>query len=599
MKRLPSPRIGHFGFLILIVLSMWAAETTALAQAPSSPRPLNVGALVDFVDDASGNPHFAASHIHGMMAQLKRAGVRSVSWAYYADAQGGHQMPDMEGTGNVRKVYARLGNPFAAAVRAGHERGLEVFGYFKPYEMGVDKVFPEGSPEAKAYGLFPRIGGRLAWADPFIAEHPELCIQHRSVTLPAPANANPVAMIKLFKNDDEPTRIKKDNLQIWTSADNYRYKQKRVEFQFEETIETAEETVVDIQNRVVTQAGDSVRVLTLSGLNLTDPYILVTTSLTDGKGNFVNSATRMMRCYDSNGDEIVGVYSNGSSIYNSAKADFRNWGLMFDHGYGLRTGNLDSPNRSGKTGLIAFARGRAARLGAPCETEPSVRRYWLDQIKAILDSGADGVEIRIENHSTHTDFPEEYGYNRVVLNKLDDPDNPTIAAIAKVRGDAYTEFLIAAKQMIRSRGKKMRINFELDKLCGSLPKCRALAYPANVELQWRRWIELGLPDEAVFRSYGIPFDTILKHPVTNAIADACAEKEIPIYYSRYVNRTNNLRADVEKIRSDPRFSGFVFYEVATYMKYNADGTTVFKLPHIAEAMKAAAGQGGKGDSGCE
>jgi hypothetical protein len=317
--------------------------------------------------------------------------------------------------------------------------------------------------------------------------------------------------------------------------------------------------------------------------------VLVTTDFTSGSGDFVNAATHMLRAYDASNAAIEGVYSNGSAIYNAEQANFRNWGLMYDHGYGLRTGSLDTSNASGKNGLIAFTRGRADHLGAPCETEPLVRQYWLDQVKAILDTGADGVEFRIENHSTHTDFPEEYGYNQVVLNLLADPANPTTAQIAKVRGDAYTDFLIAAKQMIASRGKKMRINFELDKLSGSLPPSRNLAYPANMEFQWQRWVDEVSPDEAVFRSYGIPFNQILADPTTDAIADALHAKGIPLYYNQYVNQASDIQANIETIRRDSRFDGFVFYEAADYLSYNADGTTSFSNANIPAAMTSAAG----------
>ncbi|MBN2294488.1 MAG: hypothetical protein JXM70_18815 [Pirellulales bacterium] len=575
--------------IALLLKATLCSQSTTAGELFKSSRPLKAGSLVDFVDEAHYNPHIDESHIIDLMKKLKGAGVSVVTWSYYADAQGGHLMPEEGLSGNCRKVYKRLQNPFAKAVKAGHEQDLEVFGYFKPYEMGVDMVFPQGSPEAAKYGLVDRIGGKLVWADPYMAKHPELCIQHRSVTRPEPVNNNPIATIKLYKSNDAPTRIKKENLQIWTSPNNYRYEQKSVDFKLQESIETAPEDVIDLHNNVITRKGDKIRVLALSGLNLTEPYVLVTTNFSEGKPDFVNTATKMLRAFDAGGKEIVGVYCNGFAIYNAAQADFRNWGLMFDHGYGLNTSALDTSNHSGKTGLIAFARGRAPHLGAPCETEPQVRKYWLRQVEEILDAGGDGVEFRIENHSTHTDFPEEYGYNQVILDRLDDPHNPTPAAIAKVRGDAYTEFLIAAKKLIADRGKKMRINFELDKLCGNLPRNRKLAYPANMEMQWRRWIELGLPDEAVFRSFGIPFDQALANPTTQAIADACKAKGIPIHYNRYVGRNSHIMKEIDIIRNDPRFAGFIFYEVCAYINYNKDGTTSFKMPQIPPAMAYAAG----------
>ena len=123
-----------------------------------------------------------------------------------------------------------------------------------------------------------------------MAAHPELCIQHRGVTLPEPENNNPIATIKLYKSDNASTRITGGNLQIWTSPNNYQYQRQSVSFQFQDTTETAAEDIRDINNTLITRAGDPVRVLTLSGLNLSDPYVLVTTDFSDAA-----AATSSMR----------------------------------------------------------------------------------------------------------------------------------------------------------------------------------------------------------------------------------------------------------------------------------------------------------------
>ena len=72
--------------------------------------------LVDFVDDALGNPDLTVANINDMMAKLRTAGASDVSWGYYADAKGGQLMPNTGWTGNVRTVFGRLGNPSAEAM---------------------------------------------------------------------------------------------------------------------------------------------------------------------------------------------------------------------------------------------------------------------------------------------------------------------------------------------------------------------------------------------------------------------------------------------------------------------------------------------------
>jgi len=581
--------------MLTIMLAAMAFAPSALVSAEEQQsakrRPLHACALSDFVDEASRTKHLITeSHLGSLMKLLNGVGIKTVSWGYYADADGGHCVP--KSMQSVTNTYKHLGNPLAVAVKAAHAEGIEVFGYFKPYEMGVSMVSPLGSREAQEEGHFDLIGGKLVWADPFVAEHPQYCIQHRTSAFPEPNRNEPIASIKLYKHNDQPTRITKDDLQIWVSANNYQYTRLDVDFDFSQTFEKANKDVHSLSHGMIAKAGDRVLVLELSGLHVTDPYLLVTTDLR-GNGDFSNASTSMLRAYDKAGEEIIGCFANGMPIYNAWRANFRNWGLMFDTGYGLRMATLDTDNSSGNRGFIAFARGRAPRLGAPCESEPAVQAYWLKCVKDILDAGADGVEFRIENHSTHTDFPYEYGYNQAVLARLEDPNNTAPAQIAQVRGDAYTEFLVKAKDIIKARGKKMRLNFEVDSLREHVPANRLLAYPANMDLQWQRWIALALPDEAVIRHFGFNFDQIMKDARTAEIVSMLHEQRIPVFFNRYMRNHDKHRflKDIDTIRSRPEYTGYVFYEVYSYVNYNADGTCTFKYPEIVKAIRHAAQSG--------
>lgn len=578
-----------FSLLILFAALGNSARLWAEQQEEPSPRALQACALSDFVDEASSTKHLiTASHLTSLMELLSEVGIETLTWAYYADTDGGHRLP--KSLQSVTSTYEHLGNPLAVAVKAAHAEGIEVFGYFKPYEMGVSMVSPLGSKESQEEGHFELIGGKLVWADPFVAEHPEYCIQHRTSAFPEPNRDEAIHAIKLFKSNDQPTRIKKENLQIWASSDNYQYKRLDVDFELERVFETARENVDTLSQGRITDEGDRVLVLRLTGLNLTDPYILVTTDLSSGPGDFSNASTSMLRAHDKHGKEIVGCFANGMPIYNASRANFRTWGLMFDTGYGLRICTLDTDNSGGNRGFIGFARGRAPRLGAPCETEPAVQEYWLECVEHVLDTGADGVEFRIENHSTHTDFPYEYGYNQAVLDRLEDPNNATPEQIAKVRGDAYTEFLLKATKRIEARGKKMRLNFEVDSLRSDIPAKRLLAYPANMELQWRRWIEEVSPDEAVIRHYGLTFDQVMNDARTTEIVSLLHEKDIPVFFNRYMrpHEQGRFLSDIDAIRARQEYAGYVFYEVAAFVNYNSDGTCTFKYPEIVEAIRYAA-----------
>ena len=76
----------------------------------------------------------------------------------------------------------------------------------------------------------------------------------------------------------------------------------------------------------------------------------------------------------------------------------------------------------------------------------------------------------------------------------------------------HPDFLRQARKLISDRGKRMRINLQMDYLRPDPPITRLLAYPANMEIQWRKWVYEGLMDEAVFRFVNFAFDQIIDDP---------------------------------------------------------------------------------------
>ncbi|HYG75345.1 MAG TPA: hypothetical protein VEK08_10120 [Planctomycetota bacterium] len=550
-------------------------------------------AMVDFVDDALlCGREITAADIDALMIRLKELGISRVSWSYYGDERGGYLTPSgfekdyNGGWKHLAATYRNLGNPLKVAVEAGHRHGLEVYAYFKPYETGPGVTFPEGSPEAKQWGLLECVGGRLAWMDPFVREHPELRIKRRADDpAGAPPDA-PIVSLRLIKKDATPTRIKKENLQIWTSPDNFRYQRKPVEFSLSETVEPTRAEVRDHAGNLLTRKGDSVRVLTLSGLNLMDKYVLVTTDFTAGKPDFVNSGTAILSALDEAGREIPGVFATGRTVWCASLMDFRNGGLSFDYGWGAMAVTLDAPNTDGKTGIVAFARGRNEYLpGALCETEPAVQKFWLQCIDAMIAAGVDGIDFREENHSTHTDRPQDYGFNAAVLEKCKGMSGEITANIAKVRGAAYTDFLRSCKRKLQAAGKRMRYNLQMDFFRPVPPPERLLAYPANIHFDWKTWTSEKLMDGAILRFFSLPFKSIFDDATTQEMIARCKETNLPLYVNRYVKHGNEqLAAELQRIENSGRFSGFIFYEVSDFIKFGkTPGTCEISYPPVLKA----------------
>lgn len=536
-----------------------------------SEQPFRLEALCDFVDDA-GRITITQRHVDAMMATLREMGVTRVSWAYYADGRGGFLVPaGLEGGwANIAATYETLGNPLQVAVEAAHRHEMELYAYYKPYETGPGVLLPDGSPQGRQFGRIRHKGGWLTWMDPFLTDHPALRIRHR----PGPAISDlsnvRVCALKLVKRDDTPTRVTKEHIQIWTSRLNRRYRPLEIDFNVSEAVEPSPKEVRDLRGTLLTAKGAPVRTLTLSGFRLRDPYILVTTDFTDEAGDFENAGTDLLSALDAEGNEIPGVFATGAGVWQAKQIDFRDWGLLFDTGLGRHVVRLDAPNASGRRGLIAFTRGRNEYLpGALCEAEPQVYRFWLACLREMLEAGVDGVDFRVENHGTHTDYFGEYGYNDTVLQECARRGRTDVQTVAQVRGKAYTRFLRAAKRLIASHGKRMRINLNIDWFRPDPPPARRIAYPANINFDWRAWVDGGLLDEAILRMFALPLTAIFDDPVAGEMISRCRANGIPLTVNRYVNP--NYVDEFKQVRADGRFCGFILYETASYLKLDESG----------------------------
>ncbi|MGC9065175.1 MAG: hypothetical protein ACP5JO_00905 [Candidatus Ratteibacteria bacterium] len=574
-------------------------------------------ALVDFPDDALSAPcPLTKVHIDNFMKLLARSGIKRVIWGYYGDGHGGFFMPgienapsilyDMNQYGYYAKTIEILENPLKAATEAAHKYGMEIYSYFKPYETGVSGDFPEGSMQARLWGRLYRIGGYLSWIDPFVVKNPHLRIKRRTDDLWHGIENEVITTIKLTKKDDSPTRIKKENLEIWTSNLNYKYKKKEMDFTLQEIVEPSRKDVYDVYGNLITQKNQPVKSLILSNFALKDKYIIVTTNFQSTDADFGHSWDCIFTAFDDKGKEIPGVYATGTAIWFPEWENFRNYGLCFDTGRGPELTYLDLPNnpqdnqvimegakkfhlkgQSKAQGFIAFSRGKNLYLpGGLCETEPDVKKFWLSCIQEMIDAGVDGIEFRVENHSCHTDTPQDYGFNDVVLEKIDH-HNDILSEISKVRTKAYSEFLKKASVLIRSHGKKVRLNLNVDwfRHASERPGRRKLAFPANIDFEWEKWIDQHIMDQAVLRIFAKPFSGIFgQDPVATRMIEKCYQHKIPLTVNRYVWNNDALVDESVKVYENEKFSGFILYETWSFIEFEKNGNCRISLPEMTPVV---------------
>jgi hypothetical protein len=549
-----------------------------MAALAAAKRPFFLSVLVDFPDDAE-QAVYTPARVDTMMRLFREMGIRRVYWIHYGDesTEGFWKPHGEKNDANLQGSIRALKQPIRVAAQAARRHGLEIYGFFKPYETGISMIFPEGSPEGQRWGQIPHLGSMIPCVMKPVREHPEWRIRRRQDDLPRDVEKLPIHEIKLYKSDAAPTRINKENLQIWISERNYRYTRKPVAFQFRDSVEPAPHDFVDLEGKVIAAKGAPVRALTLSGLNLTDKCILLTTDFEEGPGDFAFSAPDMLQV--SYGGRPIpvstgagGTFNGESSVWCPEQIDFRNWGVEFDNGFGRAVVKLDVPNRNGKLGWVGFMRGRNTYLPAAlCESYPEVQDFWLQQVDAILDAGVDGVDFRIENHCTHTDDPFAYGWNDVVTAKAgNDPKQ-----IAKYRGQQYTAFLRKARERIRARGKKMQLHLNVEFLRPDPRPSRRLAYPWNIEFDWRGWLAEGLADEATLRTFQYTPEFVLNDAFSKEVIAACQRHGVPMHYNRYMNvpakPASEYVKDLERIYRDGRFQSFIVYEASSFLIPEGDG----------------------------
>lgn len=575
---------------------------------------------VDFPDDAIYGT-YTHELLDEMMRRIKSMGATRVYWLYYNDVD-----PESYWAGNIfswvqngPRTVENIGEPLKAAVPHAHAHGLEIYGVLKPYNTGVAGSISEGAPEAVQSEL-PRIGSaNLMQVIPFVERFPHTRVKRRPLDAPAELHTQAVTKIRLVKSDDSPTRIKKENLQIWTSDKNYRYTQKEVDFELTETVEPSRIDVADYYGNVVTRKGDPVRVLTLDGLDLTDRYVAVTTDFPDFDGDFVNTPLAMIEVYGKGSEPLPIVVASLSGNWERPR-DLRTGGLEFDNGLGyypvpLDVGPSDSEvmishktNEHGHGrrlfkldfgGCIAFARGKNEYLPCtPSEVYPEVRKLWAGWIDRMMEAGVDGIDLRISAHGSHVDEPFEYGFNEPILEEYatrygSDPlkDEDAIEKIAAIRGDHYTDFVRETSEKVRGAGKKMQVHVHTEAFRRDPCQGQIMGFPANVDFQWRRWLTDGLLDGITLRTswYEAIEDPMDAEPdksrLSNALEDSvvvealdlCNELDVPAYLNRYVGRavrTDEYVSDLEAIYNDERFSGFDVYEFVFHDRANVEGTEI-------------------------
>ena len=575
-------------------------------------RPFLLSTLVDFPDDCQ-RIEFTEDLVAQLIDRLHWMGVRRVYWNYY---NAGHWEWFLAygPLGGVTKTLENLGDPMRVGRRLAHERGMEFYAVIKPYENGVSHAKPKTVLTSEGVTGLPGIGGSYH-VDPWVLARPELRVRARQADLPQGLDKIPVTRIQMRQKDMTPLRIRPENLEIWTSADNNGYRKRDLEFDVNEGVETCSRDVIDIDGEPVSSRGEDVRVLNITGLNLLDPFIAVTTNFEDHDGTFANTAVEMAHAFGPDDQSLPILVASHKAIWRPQR-DLRSGDLEYDTGLGGAMVRLDVSNSAAEfdnvlthaadaaDGVIAFAKGRNSYVsGSLCEGEPEVQAFWMEWVSDCIAAGVDGVDVRISCHSSWTDSPQIYGFNppvaaeyerRYGVNPDVEPYDP--ALLGDVRGDLYDRFLRAARTRLAAAGLPMHHHIEIESFRPDASPSRTRSRPGNITFHWRRWLQSGLTDETTLFGRAWPPERLLSDAFVLDVLDEVKANGVPAHLSLPVNVSGGeggrLADQIEYTYRSGRLNGYTIYETAAlYDRHHtgADGRLHF-LPGLTEAVRERAGE---------
>ena len=556
-----------------------------------SEHAFKIGVTIDFPRDCR-RLAFDDSLLRTFIGRLNSIGIERIHWVYYS---AGHWDTLSRTAANVAQSLKALRQPMAAACRQAHELGMEFQAIIRPYQLGSSHAVVPDQEEPGHFTGIPCIGGAHVLLDPWIVARPELRVQGRRGSAGRSKLAAPITAIGLIQKDVSPCRLGANNIEIWTSSDNLGYSRRDVELIVEESVEMCPRDIFDADGKAITRRGEPRLVLALSGFSLPDPYILVTTNLSDFEGTFRNTASEIVRA-SGPGQRFARITVGSHKAVWNAPRDFRHGSLEFDAGHGdfevcLDVNNAinlcpscaqsrwqscrqlpipDDESARCKDGVIAFARGMNDFLpAAPCEAYQEVRDYWMSWVGDCLLAGVDGVDLCLTSRGGWVNSPDQYGFNEPVADEYHRRHgvNPDVEAydealLGALRGEFLDQFLMMARRRLNAAGKRVSVHLEPDAFNSDAPLAKARMRPGRINYNWRRWLRGGLVDEVMLLAEGWTPEEILVDKTGEEMLLEADASEIPVHLGQSLWADRDPRGQADRLEYASSFRGLAGYNMA-------------------------------------
>jgi hypothetical protein len=393
----------------------------------------------------------------------------------------------------------------------------------------------------------------------------------------------------LVKEDDKCCAFSVDDVRIYVSDDNYKYRLYDGPIVREEVIESSPESVKPKRQ-------DS-RIYRFSGLNISSKYIAISTD--SRAGSFVNTLENLVQVFGENGREHnitygLGLRHDSSKFLGSDEVG----GIEFDTYPGtpsaLYGGGFDAILEpfifDSGSGIIGIARGKdSGALTILSPWFPEVRQWWLSWVQDILDAGADGVEIRNDSHCSDLAW-SEYGFEKPVVDEfykrygvnILETDDFNRADLRRIRGEAYTQFYREARKIISDHGKLMGLH--ISNTAGGCDVEQGT--PTEMHWDWRTWIKEGLADSVTLK--GVWPSSKLGQEILSQMHSIGREViycPFIIYYVDGKGYGKKLIESLIKVAQAEDCDGYQLYEGEAVIKGTPDGKLVMQEPEIRQLFQ--------------
>lgn len=537
---------------------------------------------IDIVDDFLTNDHFYdEAQVRALMAYCRSLGATTVQWIF----------DDMW---SFYDTYPDGMDLLRTAIEAAHEQGMKFHVAYKPFEGKLDiySLLPHSAPRPQGVPLWEDLRGLIPIVRPFVAEHPEMCLQ-RQAGDEDPGGA--VQSIRLIKNDDTPSGLRAEDLSIWISDSNGRFTRYDGSFTLQETSEW----------RPLFPLGQTCRVLTLGGLDIPQQQHYIEVRLAEGAladNDFCNDFHQIVELVNAAGNVIPSTPAAALpplqdwvhklsefplsqlvryAQHPAARAFLDDKKAIDEQASEMRNYGQAKPEREyslNERRHISVARGKMPYIcGVLNPIYPEVREHWLDTVRYCIERGADAVDFRPGHHG-YIQESWTYGFNPPVLEELGSEAN--FAGAHRVIGEAYTQFLREARDLLHAHNREIGVHLLPDYF--NIVERKSGDAHDHMEYQWETWV-CEIADFAVFRgAMGLREETL--QYVVDQFGAACSEAKIPLIYQSnrrgfnahsplhlHPDRLRWLEREMNYVIDHPHVNAFQLYEAASFTALNEDG----------------------------